>query len=211
MKRIFLSTAILFLLQACAGSAPEPQPGMVVVQHDRSGEMQVVSDVDWNSYRKVILHQAPAEFRDSWTRDQQRMTGKPVREEDLARLTSGISGQFGKVLYEALVAAGYEVTREAGEGVMLISPSIVKLDIKDPGLERGSLTEGIVSTRGSMTIELVITDSQSGELLAAAWQNQSDPHEGDMESTASVSNTLAFRRMMQNHAAWLLEGLDKAR
>ena len=207
--------AIIFTtsLLSCAGPAPEPQPGMEVIQYGRDGEMQVASDVAWNSYTKVILHTAPVEFQENWVRDQERINGKPYREEDLERLKKGVSDQFDKVMYKALSEkGGYDMTMESGAGVMLFSPSIVDLNITDPRLAQAALVESAVHSRGSMTIELVITDAESGELLAAAWQQQSDPHEGDVvESTTSVSNTLAFRRMMESHADWLLKGLEKAK
>lgn len=187
-----------------------PQPGMKVVQYGHGEEMQAATGVALNSYTKVVLHTAPVEFRENWVRDQQRIHGKPFREEDIERLKKGVSDQFNKVMYQALSQGGYDVTGEMGEGVMLFSPSIVDLDIKDPGLGQAAMVESVVHSRGSMTIELVITDAVSGELLAAAWQDQSDPHEGDLDSTTSVSNTLAFRRMMENHADWLLKGLEKA-
>jgi hypothetical protein len=65
-------------------------------------------------------------------------------------------------------------------------------------------------TKGSMTIEMVVRDSVSDELLAVAWQKQSDPQEGYMEITNTVNNTVAFRLMMQNWADWFLGQLDKA-
>lgn len=214
MQRFLMIVTAIFstLLMACAGPATEPQPGMEIIQYDRDGEMQVASDVDWNSYTKVILHTAPVEFRENWVRDHERINGKPFREEDLERLKKGVSDQFNKVMYKAFSGeGGYDVTGVAGEGVMLLSPSIVNLDIKDPGLGQAAMVESVVNSRGDMTIELVITDSGSGELLAAAWQKQSDPHAGDLDSNISVSNTLAFRRMMESHADWLLKGLDKAK
>jgi len=214
MQRFSLIITAVFvaLLMACAGPAPEPQPGMEVVQYGHGEEMQAAAGVDWNSYTKVILHTAPVEFRENWVSDQERINGKPFREEDLERLKKGVSDQFDKVMYKALSErGGYDMTRESGAGVMLFSPSIVDLDIRDHGLGQAAMVESAVYSRGSMTIELVITDAESGELLVAARQQQSDPHEGDLDSTTSVSNTLAFRRMMESHAGWLLKGLDKAK
>jgi hypothetical protein len=217
MKAMYKALRILTIvftmtLLACAGMPPEAQPGMEVIQYDRDGEMQVASDVDWSSYTKVILHSAPVEFRDNWVRDQEHTNGRTFHEGDLERLRKGVSDQFGKVMYEALSEqGGFDMTKEPGAGIMLFSPSIVKLDIKDPGLGQAASIESVVYSRGGMTIELVITDSESGKLLAAAWQNQTDPHEGDLDSTMSVSNTLAFRRMMESHADWLLKGLEKAK
>jgi hypothetical protein len=214
MQRFLMIVTAIFaaLLINCATPPPEPQPGMVIIQHNRDGELQVAGDVNWNSYTKVILHTAPVEFRENWVRDHERINGKPFREEDLERLKKGVSDQFNKVMYKALSErGGYDMTSGSGAGVMLFSPSIVDLDIKDPGVAQAALVESVVNSRGSMTIELVITDSESGELMAAAWQQQSDPHAGDLDSTTSVSNTLAFRRMMESHADWLLKGLDKAK
>ena len=214
MQRISItvSAVLIGLLTACAGPAPEPQAGMEVIQYGRDGEMQVASGVDWNAYTKVILHTAPVEFREHWVQDQERIIGKPFRDEDLERLKEGVSDQFDKVMYGALSdEGGYDVTKEIGPGVMLLSPSIVNLDITDTGLGQAAMVESVTHTRGSMTVEIVITDAESGKLLAAAWQDLDDPHEGDLDSTTSVSNTLAFRRMMESHADWLLKGLDKAK
>jgi len=214
MYRLSTLIAAIFMvfLLACAGPAPEPQPGMEVLQYGHGEEMQATAGVDWNSYTKVILHTAPVEFRENWVRDQERINGKPFREEDLERFKKGVSDQFDKVMYKELSEqGGYEMTSESGAGVMLFSPSIVDLDIKDPGLVQAAMVETAVNSRGDMTIELVITDAESGKLLAAAWQEQSDPHEGDLDSTTSVSNTLAFRRMMESYASWLLKGLDEAK
>jgi hypothetical protein len=185
---------------------------MKIVQYDRGGEMQAATGVDLAGYTKVILHTAPVEFREHWVKDQERINGKPFLEEDVERLKKGVSDQFNKVMYEALSEkGGYDMTGDIGPGVMLFSPSIVDLDIRDHGLGQAAMVESAVYSRGGMTIELVITDAESGELLVAAWQEQSDPHEGDLDSTTSVSNSLAFRRMMESYGRWLLKGLEKAR
>jgi hypothetical protein len=183
---------------------------MEILHWSHREEMQVATVADWDSYRKIILHTAPVEFRKNWVRDQERIAGNPVREEDVERIRKGVADQFGKVMYETLSEqGGYEMTSESGAGVMRFSPRIVDLDIQEPGRMHRSMVEASVNTRGSMTIELVIHDSESEELLAAAWQRQSDPHEGEVDTT-SVSNTLAFRRMMQNWADWLLDHLEEA-
>ena len=64
MNRFITFTALCFtsFLMSCAGPAPAPEPGLEVLQHGRGHEMQVATDVDWNSYTKIILHEAPVEF-----------------------------------------------------------------------------------------------------------------------------------------------------
>lgn len=200
------------LLLACAGPAPVPEPGMEVIQHGRGEEMQVATGADWNSYTKVILHTAPVEFRDNWQSDQERSLGKEIRDKDIERIQAAVAGQLAKAMYKTLSERGdYEITGDSGVGVLRFIPNIIDLDVQAAGWVENSILESVPDSRGRMTVELVIRDSVSDKLLAVAWQEQSDPREGDMEMTLSVSNSMAFRLMSQNWSNWLLKQLDKAR
>jgi hypothetical protein len=214
MKR-FITYALLSLttfLLGCAGPAPAPEPGMQVIQHGRGEEMQVATGVDWNGYSKILLHAAPVEFTDNWRSNQERLHGRELRDEDVERIKASVSGQLSKALVRALSErGGYEMTTESGPGVMEFMPNIVDLDIAATGWVQSSILESLPAYRGGMTIELVIRDSVSDELLAVAWQNQSDPYEYDMDRTANFSNALAFRTMSNTWADWLLKQLEKAR
>jgi hypothetical protein len=174
--------------------------------------MQVATGVDWNSYTKIILHTAPVEFADYWRRNQERLHGRNIRDEDVARIEAAVSGRLAKAMYETLTEQGrYELTSESGPGVMVFMPNIVDLDVHAAGWVQGSILESAADSRGHMITELVIRDSVSDRLLAVAWQQQSDPRESDMEMTTSVSNALAFRLMSQHFADWVLGHLDDLR
>jgi hypothetical protein len=204
--------SITTLLLGCAGPAPAPEPGMEVFDYDRGKEMQLAIDADWNSYTKVILHTAPVEFRENWKRDQERLHGKALHDTDVERIKDAVSGQLSKVMYKTLVErGGYEMTDESGAGVMSFMPNIVDLDVQEVGWVQNSILESLPDSRGSMTVEMVIRDSVTDKLLAVAWQEESDPREGDMEMTISISNATAFRLMSQNFANWSLKQLEKAK
>ena len=201
----------LFLL-GCAGPAPVPEPGMKVIQHDRGEEMQVATDVDWNSYTKIILHSAPVAFKENWRSNQERIHGKKMRDEDVERIQAAVSDQLAKAMFKTLSErGGYEMTSESGPGVLVFMPNVIDLDVAETGWVQNSILESLPDTRGSMTTELVIRDAMSDRLLAVGWQDQSDPRQGDMEMTISVSNASAFRLMSQNFADWVLRQLEKAR
>ena len=196
----------------CAGPAPALEPGMEVIQHAHGEEMQVATDVDWNGYTGIILHTAPVEFTENWRRNQERLHGREMRDEDVERIESAVSDQLARALHKTLVErGGYELTSESGPGVMVFMPNIVDLYIQETGWVQSSILESMPDSRGSMTTELVIRDSVSDQLLAVAWQNQSDPLQDDMDMTISVNNAQAFRLMSQNFADWVLRQLDKAR
>ena len=208
----FMLVFLTFSMLACRGGPPvAPEPGMEIVGHGRDGEFQAAVGVDWSKYTKVILHAAPVEFRENWQRDKEREYKTKFREEDMERFKASVSGQFAKVMHKKLSGQdGYELTSESGPGVMRFLPRIVDLDIQAPGWVQGSIVESMSRTKGSVTIELVIRDSVSDELLGVGWQHQSDPQEGYMEMTKTVNNTVAFRLMMQNATDWLLKQLDEA-
>ena len=184
---------------------------MEILQHSRNEEMQVTPDVDWNSYTKIILHTAPVEFRENWKSVQERNHGITIRDEEMEKFKTRVSDQLAKVMEKRIAEGGdYELTSESGAGVMHFLPNIVDLDVHGPGWVQNSIVESMTNSRGSMTIEVVIRDSVSDELLAVAWQDQSDPQEGYMEMTNVVNNTVAFRLMMQRWTDWLLKQLEKA-
>ena len=103
------------------------------------------------------------------------------------------------------------MTREPGPGVMVFQPNIRDLDITATGWVQNSILESLPDTRGRMTTEMVIRDSVTDELLAVAWQNQTDPRQGEMELTINVNNTQAMRLMTRNFADWLFRQLEKAK
>jgi hypothetical protein len=214
MQRLFKFTLFVtaMLLLACAGPAPDPEPGMEFLHHGYSEEMQVATDVDWSGYSKIILHTAPVEFMDHWIKKQERLHGKAIRDKDVERVKNVVAEQFAEAMRETLSEkGGYQLTSESGPGVMTFLPNITDVDIEALGLVQNSILESLSDTRGEMTIELVIRDSVSDKLLAVAWQKQSDPHEGEMEMTINVSNSLAFRLMSESWSNWLLAHLDEAR
>jgi len=214
MTRFIPFTASCFtaFLLGCAGSAPAPEPGLEILQHGRDQEMQVAADVDWNSYTKIILHTAPVEFVESWRKNQERLHGRKIRDEDVARIESAVSGRLAKAMYETLTErGGYELTSESGPGVMVFWPNIVDLDVHATGWVQSGIVESVSDSRGSMTTELVIRDSVTDKLLAVAWQKQTDPRESDMDMAISVNNAQAFRLMSENFASWILGRLDEIR
>ena len=211
MNRLTTFTAFFFttILLGCAGPAPAPEPGLEILQYGRGQEMQVATDVDWNNYTKIILHTAPVEFAEYWRRSQERLHGREIRDEDVARIEAAVSGRLAKAMYETLTErGGFELTSESGPGVLVFWPNIVNLDVHATGWVQSGIIESVPDSRGSMTTELVIRDSVSDKLLAVAWQKQTDPREAELEMTMSVSNAQAFRLMSENFSSWILGHLD---
>jgi hypothetical protein len=214
MNRIPLFTTVTLttLLTACAGPPPSPEPGMEVIEYGRGEEMQLATGVDFSDYTKIILHNASAEFEENWKSNQERLHGKVIQDGDVERIRGAVSGVFDKVMYKTFSEkGGYEMTSDSGPGTMRFVPNIVDLDVAAAGWVQNSIVESLPDSRGRMTVELVVRDSVTDEVLAVAWQEESDSREGALENVSSVNNAVAFRSMSQNFANWVLEHLGKSR
>ena len=178
---IFATAIVATTLLSCSTPAPTPEPGMEVLKHGRNEEMQVTKAVDWKSYSKIILHNAQVEFRDNWREDQERNYGVTIRDDELQIFKDSVSDQLSKVMVKRISEGGdYEITSEPGPGVMHFVPRVADLDIRGPGWVQNSILDSMVNSRGSMTLEMVIRDSVSNEVLAVACQDQDDPQSGYM-------------------------------
>ena len=62
-----------------------------------------------------------------------------------------------------------------------------------------------------MTVELVIRDAVTDEVLAVAWRRQSDPRSDNMSTTMNASNSVVFRLMAEDWSRWLMKQFNKAR
>lgn len=185
---------------------------MEILRSAYGEEVQVARDADFNTYPKIILHSAPVEFIPNWRRDQERLHGRPMRDEDVERIRKSVGARFDKAMFEALTGPdGYELVSEPGPGVMVFLPNLVDVDVIATGWFESSILESLPESRGYMTVELVIRDAVTDELLAVAWQRQNDPRRGEMEMTINVNNEQAFRLMSRNFARWLLKQLDEAK
>lgn len=220
MKRSITLLAILSLaLPASAWSraeavAPEVSlDGLEQVEKTRHKEIYVAPGVDWGTYEAVAIDEATVAFRRNWQRDQNRTQPNRIRTSDMDRIRSSMSTLFGDVFSAELSEkGGYEVTDEASEHVLRISPHILDLDVyaPDPRTAPG-IQRSYVESAGRMTLKLYLYDSVTGDLLAVATEHKEAPRRGYMQWANSVSNTAEFRMMLEVWARDLREGLEEAR
>lgn len=217
--------AALLVLGGCSTTASGPEEpsatasaptlsmdGLQLVDKSRSGEIYADPEIDWSSYDSIILDPATVAFRKNWERDQNRSRGLRIRPEDMERIKSGLSGLFDEVFTNELSrSGGYEMTSDAADNVLRITPHIVDLDVYAPDAGTVGRTYQYSESAGRMTLKLEIYDSVTGDLIAAASDRQEDPRLGWMEWRNRVSNRADAERMLQRWATRLRERLDEAR
>lgn len=215
MKRsIYLIAMLCLALPAAAWSQAEVSlDGLEQVEKTRHKEIYVAPGVDWGTYEAVAIDEATVAFRRNWQRDQNRTQPNRIRTSDMDRIRSSMSTLFGDVFSAELSEkGGYEVTDEASEHVLRISPHILDLDVyaPDPRTAPG-IQRSYVESAGRMTLKLYLYDSVTGDLLAVATEHKEAPRRGYMQWANSVSNTAEFRMMLEVWARDLREGLEEAR
>jgi hypothetical protein len=193
--------------------AQEPDDDLVLVSEGRWNSLYANPEVDWNVYQKIHLDEATVAFRKNWMRDQNR-AGDPfkVRSSDMEKIKSGMAEMFHEVFTEELTQnGGYVMTTEAGDDVLTIKPAIVDLDVAAPDTMRAGMNRQYTRSAGKMTLQMELTDSVTGDVLAKASDRREAPDRGYMQWTSSVTNQAEARRIMQKWAKSLREKLDEAR
>ena len=209
---VFCTMLVLSLSAMAETDLPElPGSGLDIIEQNKYGEILAAADVVWSDYSKVQIERATVAFRERWIRDQRWRNGNTIREKDVIRIKSDMADLLHDVLSRELSdKGGYTVTDESGTGVMRITPRVVDLDIVAPDRVRDHIGYSLTDSQLSMSLELEVYDSLSGELLATSWQNRDDPYKGYMEWTTSVTNKRAARLMLERWSSWLIKGLEKA-
>ena len=183
-SRLIFCTLLVLSVSVMADTAPPETAGsdLEIIEQNKYGEFLAAGNVDWSSYSKVQLEKATVAFRKDWVRDQRRRYDITIRERDEDRIKSDMSELLHKVLTGELSGkGGYELTDQGGADAMRFTPSIVDLDIIAPDRVRDNIGFALADSKFSMTLELEIYDSVSGELLAKSRQYQDDPYKGYMD------------------------------
>jgi hypothetical protein len=210
-----LFTLALSLLSSglMAGDSVTPltEDGLEIIKKTRHGEVQLRRNTDWSIYTDIQLEMATIAFRKNWARDQKNRSGNRPTQESMGRIKSELSELLNDVFKQELTKdKAFTMSDTAGESVLLITPSVVDLDIVAPDRMRDHIGYSLTDSQGSMTLELDIRDSASGTLLARMKDNRMDPSKGYMEWTTAVTNQRAARLMLTRWAVELREWLIEA-
>lgn len=218
---MFRTLAVISMLFAVTGATPvaaaEDAPelsfeGLELVEKTRHREFYADPEADWSAYTQIKLDPATVAFRKNWQRDQNRNQPFKVDAKDMERIKTDLAELFGEVFADELSGdGGYQLTTEAGDNVMRISPHIVDLDIYAPDTVTPARTFQYSESAGRMTLKLELFDSVTGALVASFSDRQEDPRLGWMEWRTRVSNRADAERMLKRWATHLRERLDELR
>lgn len=220
MKRLVTVLAFFALSSPVAAWSQDDMPppevsldGLELVEKSWRKEIYRAPGVDWTIYDKIQIDEATVAFRKNWQRDQNRYQPNKVRSKDIERISEGMVELFDEVFSQELSEeGGYEITDQAGENVLRISPHVVDLDVyaPDPRNQAG-IQRSYVESAGRMTLKLNLYDSYTGDLIAVFNDHREAPRRGYAQWANTVTNTKEFRWMLKSWAKDLREGLEEAK
>jgi hypothetical protein len=148
---------------------PETTPEGLVLQNDtRMAAVYKRPGASIAEYDKIALLKAYVAFRKNWVKDFNRNEGfnMQLRDRDVKRIRSELAEEFGKVFTEVLsTKGGHQMVAEGGDGVLIIRPAIINLEVTAPDLMEPGRQDDYAASAGQMTLYMELLDGVSGELL----------------------------------------------
>ena len=138
---LFITTGFLVGLLAsfsAFGKQELPQiteEGLHLMQDTPLAVVYAKPGVDLGVYNRVLLVDATVAFKKHWQRDQNRSRIK-VNTKDMEKIKTGLAELFEQVFAEKLSEAGYELTEERAEDVLVVRPAIINLDVYAPDVAK---------------------------------------------------------------------------
>jgi hypothetical protein len=158
---------------------------------------------DLSQYDKIALLDTYVAFRKNWEREHnedetfdQRVNAKQMKEIT-DRVSKAFTREFTKVLS---TEGGHQIVTGAGDGVLILRPAIINLDVTAPDLMTAGMSETAVASAGSMTLFLELYDGKTQAIIARIIDPEAADNVGIAEVAASVTNTADFDRVVHRWA-----------
>jgi hypothetical protein len=131
----------------------------------------------------------------------------------MERIKAEIAGLFRTTFTEKLESdGGYEIVHAPDDGVLLVRPAIIDLDIAAPDTGSAGRSRTYTASSGVATLYIELFDSVTGDILARAIDRKAARTAGSfLTYTNQVTNRADARRALGSWADMLRTRLDKFR
>ena len=201
----------IFLLLVVAATTVAAKTSFPAVSHDglhlmpdtKLRAVYMKPGADLSEYDKIALLATYVAFRKNWQREHnedetfdQRINAKQMKE-----ITDRVSKEFNKEFTKVLsTKGGHQIVKDAGEGVLILRPAIINLDVTAPDLMTAGMSETAVASAGSATLYLELYDGKTQAIIARIIDPEAADNGGLAEVANSVTNTADFDRIVRRWA-----------
>ena len=212
---LFLCAALT--LAACAGNSKAPQTydGLELLPDTEFGEVYKLPGADLSGYQSYGLGNCEVAFKNNWLRNQNNSRldlGNRVTQKDVDKIKDTLSADCEKHFRAALEEAPPYTLVDSfndGEGVLILRPSIINLDISAPDTRSSGMQRTYTTQAGEMTLVLELLDGTTGEILVRIVDRYRSAQTTWLQWSNSVTNQAESRRVLSRWAGQLRKGLDQ--
>jgi hypothetical protein len=216
MRSLILLCAAL-ALAACVGNTTTPQTydGLELLPDTKFAEVYKRPGAQLNTYQSYGLEGCEVAFKKNWLRDQNNARldlGNRVTQKDVDRIKDTLSAECEKYFRAALEQApAYQLVDSFsdGEGVLILRPSIINLDISAPDTRSAGMQRTYTTQAGEMTLVLELLDGTTGETLVRVVDRYRGRDTARLQWSNSVTNQAEAKRALSRWASQLRQGLDQ--
>jgi Protein of unknown function (DUF3313) len=207
MLRPALVSLVVMVLAACAattkpGFPPQSPDGLQLVPDTKLAAVYMKPGADLSQYSKIALLETYVSFAKNWQRDynEEATFENQVSDKDMQSIREKVASEFNKEMTRVLTADGRQLVTTGGDGVLILRPAIVNLQITAPDLMTPGMEQTFVASAGSMTLYLELLDGKTGDLIARVIDPEAADDAGMAQVSNAVTNTADFDRIVQRWA-----------
>ncbi len=217
-----LVTALLAITVTLSSAGTAARDELPAVSHDGlhllpDTQLRAVymrPGADLSQYDKIALLDTYVAFRKHWQRDHNRDESFAMRvsDSDMEKIRTRVAEEFAKEFTKVLsTEGGHEMVSKGGEGVLILRPAIIDLDVIAPDVMSAGISHTIVSSAGSMTLLLELYDGKTGDIIARAIDPEVLDKLGPAHVANRVTNKADFDRVVRRWAEILNDQLAEVK
>jgi Protein of unknown function (DUF3313) len=209
--RLVVAISGAAILTACATPQQAPTTWDGLERRDVKGidAVYVRPNFKFPHYRKVIIDPAQVSFSKNWDQNSTADLSRRLDSADIQKIKDALAKMLRERFTRELTAGGYQVTDVPADDTIRVTPEIVDLYINAPDKMSAGMSRSYTTNAGSMTLDMEVRDSVTGELLARTVDKQRALDTGTMRWTNSVTNAADAERAIDVWAKQLRAGLDR--
>jgi hypothetical protein len=181
--------------------------GLKLVEAGDFDAVYVKPNVNFKIFDKIMLIPGEVSFKQNWALEHRSEVSQVEISSIRHHLSDLISESFKISLSKQ---SKFQVVNDAGLGVLLLKPSIIKLDVHSPGVESADKIRKFIKSAGEASLYLEVYDSVSGAILARIIDRQIDNESEFFMWPSRETNTADAKKMINQWTTSFNELLSRA-
>ena len=187
--------------------------GLKLVKGTEVRAVYMAEGADLSQYDKIAMLKVFVAFKKNWKRDHNRDAATledRVSDKDMQKIRDELAKEFERVFVETLEKeGGHQFVKEAGEGVLILRPAIINLDVAAPDLMQPDI-QTFAASAGSMTLYMEMFDGKTGAKIAQVIDPEA-ASDGLWHYSNSVTNKFEADRVLKRWASLLNKHLAEVK